>query len=256
MYPLYPKGYQKLVKTCKYFFAKNPVFAIEELTFSFNQKPICFLNNIKKSINFDNLTSKLWVYEAISASFYKTPNIFSSYISHFYRNDVKNLHLFYQNLSYNEFLFLASNVEDIGLLEIIVKNENDEIVPLEKLIKALQKIKRIHFRNNLDSSSITTNTVKELVEIPHFSKIEKFKLFKLSELFDIETFFTYLKKNKQTIFCLFFGDSVSDAYKSRLESIIDKIIATEEHDYKPPLIQFSGIPFEKCYSIYSLYSGK
>uniref|UniRef100_A0AC35FH75 Uncharacterized protein n=1 Tax=Panagrolaimus sp. PS1159 TaxID=55785 RepID=A0AC35FH75_9BILA len=110
---------------------------------------------------------------------------------------------------------------------------NDEIVPLEKLVKALPKVKEIRFDDNLISSCITSNTVKELLKIRHISKISQMKLDGIPEKFDLETFYMYFKKNKHTEFRIGFrDDAISEAYKIRIETIVDEIIATENHDYK------------------------
>uniref|UniRef100_A0A914PMA0 Uncharacterized protein n=1 Tax=Panagrolaimus davidi TaxID=227884 RepID=A0A914PMA0_9BILA len=70
---------------------------------------------------------------------------------------------------------------------------NDETVRLEKLVKALPKVKYFFLRDNLSYSSITTNTVKELLKIPHISKITDIFLWDLPEQFDLETFYIYFK---------------------------------------------------------------
>uniref|UniRef100_A0A914P6X8 Uncharacterized protein n=1 Tax=Panagrolaimus davidi TaxID=227884 RepID=A0A914P6X8_9BILA len=95
-------------------------------------------------------------------------------------------------------------------------------------------------------------TFKELLKIPHISKITDVHLCEIPEKFDLETFYIYFEKNKHTEFRLYFADSISEAYKIRVEAIIDEIIATENHDYKIPFIHFASLPYEKWGKIDSL----
>uniref|UniRef100_A0A914P5B5 Uncharacterized protein n=1 Tax=Panagrolaimus davidi TaxID=227884 RepID=A0A914P5B5_9BILA len=156
-------------------------------------------------------------------------------------------------ISYNDFLFISSNVESIGLTRVVVKNEDATIVPLEKLVKALPKIKYIYLNENHKSSMITKNTFKELLIIPHFSKISNINLHGIPETFDFEKCFAFIKKNKQIEFSFVFSHEVSAACKTRLEAIIDEILQTENHNYKVPDIFFSGGDPEKSRKLRSLF---
>uniref|UniRef100_A0A914P5N4 Uncharacterized protein n=1 Tax=Panagrolaimus davidi TaxID=227884 RepID=A0A914P5N4_9BILA len=189
----------------------------------------------------------------LNAKSYKKLSSLSPIFPKLYKTDCKELILCDLPISYNDFLFLSSNVENIVLTFVVVKNEDGSIVPLEKLVKSLPKIKDIFLYDDIDSSCITLNTVKELLTIPRFSKISKISLHKIPETFDIETFFAFIKKNKIAKFDLRFADTVSDAYKIRLESIIDEILQTENHDYKVPLIIFQGLDREKLTKLLSLF---
>uniref|UniRef100_A0AC35GGA5 Uncharacterized protein n=1 Tax=Panagrolaimus sp. PS1159 TaxID=55785 RepID=A0AC35GGA5_9BILA len=136
---------------------------------------------------------------------------------------------------------------------VVVKNEDGTIVPLEKLVKALPKIKYVNFYNNTDVSMITSNTVKELLIIPHFSKICKIILENIPETFDIETCFAFIKKNKQIKFSFFFHRSISAVYKNCVEAIIDEILQRENLDYKVPYVNFWGCDSKKDIKLLTLY---
>uniref|UniRef100_A0A914PUZ5 DUF38 domain-containing protein n=1 Tax=Panagrolaimus davidi TaxID=227884 RepID=A0A914PUZ5_9BILA len=172
-------------------------------------------------------------------------NLVSSTIPYFYRCDIKTSQICDQEITYDQFEFIFSKVEVFYLNNCVVRNKNDEIVPLEKLVKTLPKIEKIHFQDTTSCSSITSNTVKELLKIPHFSKITEVVLWEIPEKFDLETFYIYFKKNKHTNFRLHFADSLSEAYKILLEAIVDEIIAAENHGYKIPYFYFAGLQNEK-----------
>uniref|UniRef100_A0A914QZH7 Uncharacterized protein n=1 Tax=Panagrolaimus davidi TaxID=227884 RepID=A0A914QZH7_9BILA len=240
MMPSNAKSYKKLVKSCKYFFSKNSIYVADDLKLHPNTL-VQLSTGFCPSFYITNETVKLWITNTVES--YRCS--LSPFFPKLYKTDFKKLDLSFQTISYNDFVFISSNVEDITFCEVIVKNEDATIVPLEKLVKALPKIKDISFIESRMSSCITLNTVKELLIIPHFSKINKINFREIPEIFDIETFFAFIKKNKQIKSHLDFSRSISIAYKIRLEAIIDEILQTENHDYKVPFIDFWGCDPEK-----------
>uniref|UniRef100_A0AC35FY08 Uncharacterized protein n=1 Tax=Panagrolaimus sp. PS1159 TaxID=55785 RepID=A0AC35FY08_9BILA len=61
-------------------------------------------------------------------------------------------------------------------------------------------------------------------------------------------------KNKYTKFQLHFAGSISEEHKVRLEKIVDEILQTKYHDYKPPLITFDGLAAEKLCKLQDLFN--
>uniref|UniRef100_A0A914PSA6 Uncharacterized protein n=1 Tax=Panagrolaimus davidi TaxID=227884 RepID=A0A914PSA6_9BILA len=208
---------------------------------------------LQKGIPANNVSFKLWIAETLSILYGANPKDVSSIIPQIYRCDATKLFLYGQILTYNEFLFFSRNVKILHLNSsrvkngngIVATNENNICVPLEKLVKTLVNLKKIFGEIDPSHSCITSNTVKELLEIPHFSKIDEFTLYKIPEVFDIDTFFIYLNKNKYTEFYLYFAGSISEEYKVRLEKIVDEILQTETHNFKLPWIYFDGLAEEK-----------
>uniref|UniRef100_A0A914PR26 Uncharacterized protein n=1 Tax=Panagrolaimus davidi TaxID=227884 RepID=A0A914PR26_9BILA len=247
MMPSNAKAWQKLIQSCKYFFAKNQIFVIENLSFTRDYRIKLSSNGFEKPFDIAKVPCKLWINEI-----FHFPYFISLIIPKIYRCDVKFLRFFHQTISFDAFLFLSSYVEIIELEFVTVENENGSIVPFEKLVEILPKIKEIKFYD-LTSSIITTNTVKELLKIPHFSKINEIEIKGLTETFDIQSFFGYLKENKHTCFQLLFDSSISQPFKICLEKIIDEIIETEEHDYKPPYIYFFGLAYDKMNKMQKIF---
>uniref|UniRef100_A0A914QHM0 Uncharacterized protein n=1 Tax=Panagrolaimus davidi TaxID=227884 RepID=A0A914QHM0_9BILA len=202
-------------------------------------------------IDMKNISCKFWITQFISAKYSDNKNIISSIIPKIYKCDAKMLCLDNQIFSYNDFAFLVSNAEDINFKAVTVMNENDLIVPFEKVFEAIPKIKYIYYDTNL--SNITPKTVKKLLKLPNFLQIEMFHLINIPETFDIETFYNYMKKNKNTHFQLDFGILISEAYENRLEEIIDELIEAENQDYKIPLILFFGLDLEKCCNLDTIF---
>uniref|UniRef100_A0A914QPN6 Uncharacterized protein n=1 Tax=Panagrolaimus davidi TaxID=227884 RepID=A0A914QPN6_9BILA len=140
--PSNAKAWQKLIQSCKYFFAKNEIFAIEKLCLTSDSKLKLSMNGFEKSFDFAKFPCKLWITDIFHVPFVAIRNkISSTIIPKIYRCDVKVLELLHQIISFDKFLFLSSNVEDIFLYETIVENENGSMVPLEKIVQILPKIK-------------------------------------------------------------------------------------------------------------------
>uniref|UniRef100_A0A914QJD1 Uncharacterized protein n=1 Tax=Panagrolaimus davidi TaxID=227884 RepID=A0A914QJD1_9BILA len=91
------------------------------------------------------------------------------------------------------------------------------------------------------------------MKIPHFMTLDSFKLWNVPEEFDLEFFYIYMKNNEFTEVRLHFGLPLSDGYKIRLNSVIDEIIAAQNHDYFVPWIDFDGMDEEKFDQLESVF---
>uniref|UniRef100_A0A914QT93 Uncharacterized protein n=1 Tax=Panagrolaimus davidi TaxID=227884 RepID=A0A914QT93_9BILA len=225
------KLYQKMIRTCKYFFVKNPILVIRCL--SHNKGDEWSADQLLIDLN--KLKCKFWVTEEISVfpvvEDYNQ-NVLSSIIPKLYKCDVIFLNLTGQTISYCDLSFVISDAEKINFEDVTLKDENGEILPLEKLIEASIKAQRIR----IIRPTMTSKTFNELTKIPHFANLDSLTLYDLHEDFDIEAFYVYMKKNRRTKFELCFDKSISDGYKARVEEIIDEIKSTKVFDYLPPLV--------------------
>uniref|UniRef100_A0AC34FY98 DUF38 domain-containing protein n=1 Tax=Panagrolaimus sp. ES5 TaxID=591445 RepID=A0AC34FY98_9BILA len=104
-----------------------------------------------------------------------------------------------------------------------------------------------------NTEMISSKTSKELSKIPHFATLDRFYLIEIPEVFDIESFYVHMKKNKHTKIGLHFCDTISVEYKIRHEAIIDEIIEATNSEYKTPFISFEGRDEEKDRKLYALY---
>uniref|UniRef100_A0A914NZZ0 Uncharacterized protein n=1 Tax=Panagrolaimus davidi TaxID=227884 RepID=A0A914NZZ0_9BILA len=243
--------YQTLIQSCKYFFFKNPILIVSDLSLVHDNGWQTFFN--KKLVNFKNITRKIWITNEINIIDDFGEEIdhtfLASLISKIYQSDVKRFILCDQNLFFDEFIFLASNAEEVRLdggslrtfedPTCIIKNVDGSIASLEKIFEALPKVKKFYFTVPFDDF-VTTNTVKELLKIPHFSNLDYFQMIFIPESFDIETFYDYIKENKKTKIYLLFSPDISEAYKTRLQTIVSKILGTQSRDFKVPYISFVG----------------
>uniref|UniRef100_A0AC34FH10 Uncharacterized protein n=1 Tax=Panagrolaimus sp. ES5 TaxID=591445 RepID=A0AC34FH10_9BILA len=257
MNPKNAEVYQKLVKSCKYFFVKNPILVLSDLRYDSNGWET-LMNNGWKDIVTNNISSKLWITDTfdVSPDLENENDIASSIIPKIYQCNVKELSLWDQIISYDEFMVLASAVEDLNFDEGTVKYDDGTVVPLEKLVEKLLNVKQIESSLPSDPSALTFSTFKELLKIPHFVTLDEFRIWNMPETFDVETFYTYMKKNKHTKILLHFHHTVSEDYQTRLEAIVDEIIEVKNHEYKIPFICFDGLDQEKDEKLKTLYHQK
>uniref|UniRef100_A0AC34FK42 Uncharacterized protein n=1 Tax=Panagrolaimus sp. ES5 TaxID=591445 RepID=A0AC34FK42_9BILA len=246
--------YLKLVQSCKYFFVMNPIIVAKNLKFNYkDQEWEASSKNDRKCIDLKNNSTKFWITDVFDNCLYKaTPNL-ASIIPHLYQVDVKKLCLTSDVISFTDFLFLSSNVEDLIVRNVKITNIDDTPVSLEKLVEVLPNLKNFNFHDIPDSLSVTSNTVKELLKLPNFKKLNKFEISGIKESFDVDTFFAHIKEVKHLKVYLSFNVSISEAFKTRLEIIVDEILDTQNHDYEPPLIYFSGLDFFKWLTMVFLY---
>uniref|UniRef100_A0A914Q281 Uncharacterized protein n=1 Tax=Panagrolaimus davidi TaxID=227884 RepID=A0A914Q281_9BILA len=240
--------YQKMVQSSKYFYIKNPVIIITDLSYSVRYGLNTSIGPIP--LDMTKLECKFWMTDKFQVYGGRNGegNILPSIIPTFFQCNIKNLIIYSQNMSYKNWIFLASNALVIDFCNVTVKNEDGSNVAAEKLVEAAVNAKEITLSANF---VVTSETVEELTKLPHFRKLIFFKLYQIPETFDIEAFFVYIKKNKCTNFHLYFNELISDEYKNCIDAIIDKILVTKKHDYRLPDIYFSGISRDKydkfCY---------
>uniref|UniRef100_A0AC34FB38 Uncharacterized protein n=1 Tax=Panagrolaimus sp. ES5 TaxID=591445 RepID=A0AC34FB38_9BILA len=242
--------HQKMIQSCKYFFAQNPILHLHCLCFDDkNGWKTCVENSClgsmknrkyrEISLDMDKIQSKIWIEFALEI-FSSNPSFTSSFIKKLYNGNITYFELMGQNISFNELLFFFQNVICFALYKSTVFYENGGEVPCEIILASLPKLKKLIFRHPPTFHN-DSKTVAELLKIPHLKNLVGFVLDKLSESFDIETFFEYLKKNNKTCVVLIFNNPLSEEYKQKLQAIIDKILDAElPRSYKPPYIDFEG----------------
>uniref|UniRef100_A0A914QSZ3 Uncharacterized protein n=1 Tax=Panagrolaimus davidi TaxID=227884 RepID=A0A914QSZ3_9BILA len=233
--------YLKMVKTCKYFFVKNPILVIDKnLNYDDSQWTI-----EKTPYNINQTTSKLWIADNLTVDSFtaatKDQNILTPVIPKIYRCDVCMLSLQKQVISYRDLPLLTSSAERIYFDQVVVKHEDGSNVDVQKIVEIASNATSIHITH----PTITSKTMEELLKIPHFPTLRDFILENVPEVFDIEAFYVHMKKNKTTNFDLDFDESISDGYMKRLDEITDEIIATKEFDYKPSLLYFRGLDYQR-----------
>ena len=213
--PLSPKVYEKLIRCCKYFWLKNPIITLYEL-----KSPDVRMNywraeavngfHNETQIKMENVNEKCWIYGALDVTHCLNKFLASSLISKIYRSDLTHLNLSFQSITFAEFKMFASSgsLESLYLCQNAVKNSDESIVPIEKLIELLPNLLKFEYwnvRGNDGLQTITSETAAKLVELPHFPQIERFEMFRIPESFDIDAFFATPKVSNLICFASVFS---------------------------------------------------
>uniref|UniRef100_A0AC35ERQ9 Uncharacterized protein n=1 Tax=Panagrolaimus sp. PS1159 TaxID=55785 RepID=A0AC35ERQ9_9BILA len=201
-------------------------------------------------------TAKFWIAHGLSVApsnsitaETKDPNILTSIIPKLFRCDVRVLHLLKQVISYHDLPFLTSSAKVVIFDQVVVKHEDGSNVDVQKIVEIASDAISIEITH----PTITSKTMEELLKIPNFPTLDALFLENVPEIFDIEAFYVHMKKNKTTNFILLFEESISDEYMKRLDEITDEIIGTKDFDYKPALLYFLGIGYERLLQLRDIF---
>lgn len=139
-----PKMALKLMQICKFFqHHQFPYFVVKVLETETNGSTyISYTGTTFQKIYFDTLTKKLWITEGL---WLWGNNPISSLLSKIAVYDFNHLSLCNQIISFKEFKFLnaGGKVIELYLSNIIVKDENDEKIPLEDIIEVIPNINEL-----------------------------------------------------------------------------------------------------------------
>uniref|UniRef100_A0AC34FKE2 F-box protein n=1 Tax=Panagrolaimus sp. ES5 TaxID=591445 RepID=A0AC34FKE2_9BILA len=276
MNPPSAEVYEKLVKSCKYFFVKNPILVLSNLHFKFNEWGTlveCFEGPYRyKWTKVDVSSHKFWITESFTVD-PKVPNfdsdddadgdsnnavinyhLIAPVIPRIYHCNVKYLTMFNQVMLYNELMVLAPAIEKLHFNGVYIYEQDGALVSFEKLVDLFPKVKSIHYIVSSGASLVTSKTFKALLEMPQFLTLDFLEFRGVPESFDIETFYIYMKKNRRTKIYLCFCDALSEGYRTRLEAIVDENLESKNRDYKTPLFYFPGLEDGKWEKLLKIYN--
>uniref|UniRef100_A0A914PRL1 Uncharacterized protein n=1 Tax=Panagrolaimus davidi TaxID=227884 RepID=A0A914PRL1_9BILA len=243
--PQFAEDYQKLIESCKYFFIKNPILVIRDLRYKSGKgwQTRSSVSGGWRKIDANKLSSKLWITGSldVNATTYDDKYVLYFMIPKIDECQADRLKLVKQYILYEELDILGTFAKYVCLKGSVVKYQNGENVELEKIVEVFPKATKIVFPLEY---IISAKTVKQLLQLPNFSKLDSFKIFNIPDDFDIESFFAFIKTNKHRRIRLEFAETISEAYKARLDAVINEIFETEETDYKLPWIDYPGIDVE------------
>lgn len=139
-YPCSFQVHQKLQKTCKYFYSKNPVIVVE--TVSGKPERISFGPTGCQAESYTeetfNPSFKIWVTEIMTfENYHGDPFDVKDVFRKIFRYEVDRLCLRRLNLSFDELTLFASSprIHSIWFDKLHVQYANGDTVPLEKIIE-------------------------------------------------------------------------------------------------------------------------
>uniref|UniRef100_A0A914QY05 Uncharacterized protein n=1 Tax=Panagrolaimus davidi TaxID=227884 RepID=A0A914QY05_9BILA len=200
--PSTSKVYQKMIRTCKYFFFQNPILIVKYISLD------------TFSDTYPNYSSKLWITDNFSV-FLPYQNDFEAFLPKIFKCNAKTLTLNFLSLNFEDFKMLSNSAVSIDLSHsTIIKYKNGKDVELEKLIEVCPNVKIFNYE--LSPTICSTKTVKNLVKIPHFQFMRKFELSNIPESFEIQKILAFRKKKTNMRVEFYFCNELSEKYRCLL----------------------------------------
>uniref|UniRef100_A0AC35F4U7 Uncharacterized protein n=1 Tax=Panagrolaimus sp. PS1159 TaxID=55785 RepID=A0AC35F4U7_9BILA len=187
-------------------------FKNERLTLQSSSKPENFLKNtfLTGVIDIENLNPH-------------KRNFMSSIIPFLYRCEAKHISLEKQNLTFNELKFLIQhgNVVDLRIDDCEIKDEKDEYIVLEDIIKYLPNVEIL----TLPNIKTTANTGHALAKQKFNGKLYDCYIQTIyGEPFDADEFLNFLKDNRdpKMLTCeFFFNPDFNADFVEKLQNIME-----------------------------------
>uniref|UniRef100_A0A914QME7 Uncharacterized protein n=1 Tax=Panagrolaimus davidi TaxID=227884 RepID=A0A914QME7_9BILA len=177
---------------------------------------------IKMDIN--KISSKLWIIRGLSITDESDPKYLNSLLlSKLYRCEFHDLVLRDQNISFEDFKFLASSAKKVTVMwGSIIKYKNEKIVMFDKIMECLPNIENLYFAFH-DDSMINSEMMKNILKLKNFENLKNLSLYNIPESLSVKDISAFIKKYKNMKFWLIFCN-ISNEYKEQLDALVDEII--------------------------------
>uniref|UniRef100_A0AC34FHL5 DUF38 domain-containing protein n=1 Tax=Panagrolaimus sp. ES5 TaxID=591445 RepID=A0AC34FHL5_9BILA len=238
-----PKTLLKLMQIAKYFcFDEFPFFVVKELAFTeqkWGYKELMDSDEEEEGYYYESFypgdaPGKFWITESLEFEFEDYPHDFLLVLPQIVVCDVKKLNMHNQKITLKEFQFLtAGPAISVELYGTTIKNENDENVALENILKCLPSAQDFVYGFNDESAlTMTSESTINVIEILKTFNLKLFVLHEIPETFNFNAFSKILGKNvdkkPRTSYRLFFNDHISAEYQQQLQAYVDEM-AKDKH---------------------------
>uniref|UniRef100_A0AC34FSH2 Uncharacterized protein n=1 Tax=Panagrolaimus sp. ES5 TaxID=591445 RepID=A0AC34FSH2_9BILA len=246
--PSSPEVYQKLIKSCKFFFVKNPILVISNANYD-NYTGWTYCNKdecdnecfLSKHINIDinNLFYKIWIVKRFCVDTNESSIFASRLISKICRYDVKELKLCNQWIQYDKLKFLSKGVKKCSLYWNFIRDSNGEEVALENIIQLFSKAEKIHMNFGNYSRNAACKSYDDFIDA--CKTVKNVALFSVPNVFSVPDFYQHLKTSKcrSKIYICSWNPI------ERLDEVIDEILSTTQFSFVPPVLYYSHIDYTK-----------
>uniref|UniRef100_A0AC35GP31 Uncharacterized protein n=1 Tax=Panagrolaimus sp. PS1159 TaxID=55785 RepID=A0AC35GP31_9BILA len=234
--PLSTKVYQKLVKTCKFFFEKNPIIIFDNLDtldnttkyhISQNANLVCSQNNFECCVKADlkTLSTKIWITRGLHIHRH-IENCVAGIVQKNFRFEILRLVINDNDIIFDDLKYLASYARRVTLWINTIKYKNGSIVMLDKILELFpSNIFYFSFYFGKEGvSMVNDSTMKNILKLQNLQNLETFKMLDCPDTLNVEDLSAFIKKfeNTEIFFC--FDTNLSQEYKEQLDSLIDEVI--------------------------------
>ena len=157
MTPCSSLGFEKLQRSCKYFFSKNPVIVVDELSINEydnftlrNEKPLKIKKLFIEAENLVKLPFKIWVTNmcCIWSNIYQSGencNWAEFFQTKILKSEIRMLDLGNLSLPFDGLVEFAASpyLEQLYLIHLKVTYPNGDLVPLEKILEPFPELKSV-----------------------------------------------------------------------------------------------------------------
>jgi hypothetical protein len=231
-----PKTALKLMQICKYFqHPEFPYFVMRQLqgsvSYGWRYQPLLF--EIYENLDFESCQNKLWITEELHIFDNHKSKMLLSLLPKIAVCDVLILHLIVNNITFEQFKLLtaAGNVLELLLQETIIKNENDEIIPLENIFDDLPNLHKLALSRSTNSFYSHEHATSK---IP--SNLQTLQLHNISETFNLEECFKFIQFNQQIHFYIHHFEN--RLLSKRLQTCTDILLQSWSPENPRPNISF------------------
>uniref|UniRef100_A0AC34GXA4 F-box domain-containing protein n=1 Tax=Panagrolaimus sp. ES5 TaxID=591445 RepID=A0AC34GXA4_9BILA len=188
---------KKLYKSCKYFFSKLEIIIIDNIKIRKHYKKYLHNNYCLSVAPHDPILAKLtsvWIVNEIDCFREYEDNLFiPTLIPKIKKCTIKKITIIDDDLWINEFKLLtkSGNVEVLNLDGVNIIDPKCTLMPFEDVISYIPNANHIQ----LFPCHVTPETSKKLAAIKMNRKFSVLNLNMIDNLFDVDGFFTFIKKN-------------------------------------------------------------
>uniref|UniRef100_A0A914XYV4 Uncharacterized protein n=1 Tax=Panagrolaimus superbus TaxID=310955 RepID=A0A914XYV4_9BILA len=228
--PSTSKCYSKLIRSCKYFFEKNPVVVAADL---YCETKICSNKDCDGdekcciSIDINKVTSKIWLTAGLILNCEHVSNYASLLYQKLYRYEMVRLDLCNQHIIYDEFKHLASCAKSILLINVQITYNDGSVVTLETILGSIPNVENFQYHSEDNRAVITSSTFANILKLKNLNDLNSFHLSNIVETVTVKSLSMFLENHKGTKIYLEFDDSISEEYKLQLDSLVNTVIECE-----------------------------
>uniref|UniRef100_A0AC34FMM8 DUF38 domain-containing protein n=1 Tax=Panagrolaimus sp. ES5 TaxID=591445 RepID=A0AC34FMM8_9BILA len=229
----YPNIYLKLTQSCKYFFEQNQVVVAArihedktETIMCLNDKEICQEKEEECCLDADipEIKCKIWLTDELKLSYNNISKCTSLLLPKLYQCECAELVLCCNIATFDDFKKLAAAFKKFVIFDLKITNSDGSIVMLDSILEACSNVESFDYWFVRGTDAATASTLMDMSKLQNLKNLKHLELNDIPEIFDVEDIFSFAKTHINATMMFDFHWSISEEYKTQLDSVIDRII--------------------------------